>query len=153
MSENDGTNINKANIVIFHAPTRDQSFPSFPTNRPHQSIYALVSMEQPKYARILSNFDELKNFDLLVTYSLHNKYLTTGIPNLPVTYFPLNILRPEAVLKPPKPFKDKNGYGTGVTVAVFTSNCHAAGATGRYQYVQELMQHIPVRNSSRRCSA
>jgi hypothetical protein len=33
---------------------------------------------------------------------------------------------------------------TGVAVALFVSNCQAAGAKGRYQYVEELMKLIPV---------
>jgi hypothetical protein len=29
-------------------------------------------------------------------------------------------------------------------VALFTSNCHAAGASGRYEYVEKLMGAIEV---------
>ena len=32
----------------------------------------------------------------------------------------------------------------GVNVVVFTSNCKAAGATARTNYVEELMRHIKV---------
>lgn len=30
-------------------------------------------------------------------------------------------------------------------MVLFTSNCHAAGATGRYEYVEKLMSAIEVR--------
>ena len=29
-------------------------------------------------------------------------------------------------------------------MAMFTSNCHNAGASGRFEYVQELMKHVKV---------
>ena len=34
----------------------------------------------------------------------------------------------------------------GVTVALFASNCKKAGASDRYQYIEELMKYIPVRH-------
>jgi hypothetical protein len=72
-------------------------------------------MEQPKYAKVLSDFDYInKNFDLMMTYSLKNIYPNTVVKNLPITYFPLNILSPLAVLQPSRQFQQKNGYGTGV---------------------------------------
>jgi hypothetical protein len=33
---------------------------------------------------------------------------------------------------------------TGVTVALFASNCKKAGAADRYKYMEELMKHIKV---------
>ena len=72
-------------------------------------------MEQPKYATILNDkIDLQKNFDLLATYSLSTVYPGTNIPNLPLTYFPLNLLAVESVLQPPRPFHKKTGYGTGL---------------------------------------
>jgi hypothetical protein len=56
----------------------------------------------------------------------------------------LHILSPTSVLQPPRPYKEKTGYGTGVSVVLFTSNCHNAGASGRFKYVEELMKHITV---------
>jgi hypothetical protein len=54
----------KANIVVFHGPTHTtQSSPKLNST----SLRAMVSMEQPKYAPILSNRQYLlKNFDLMV---------------------------------------------------------------------------------------
>lgn len=38
---------------------------------------------------------------------------------------------------------------TGVTVALFASNCKKAGASDRYQYIEELMKYIPVNHISK----
>lgn len=113
LKEYDESTIKSANIVLFHAPTRDQSHPSFPAGAPQNAIYALLSMEQPKYARVLSDFEALKKFNVLLTYSLKSNYPGTNIPNLPITYFPLHILSPQVVLQPARPFIQKAGYNTG----------------------------------------
>jgi hypothetical protein len=42
-----------------------------------------------------------------------NVYSVARVPNLPITYFPLNILSVNAVLHKPRPFSEKNGFGTG----------------------------------------
>jgi hypothetical protein len=71
-------------------------------------------MEQHKYAKILSDLPLLKrHFDLLATYSLQSHYPGTTVPNLPITYFPLNILSAESVRQPARPFREKDGFGTG----------------------------------------
>jgi hypothetical protein len=71
-------------------------------------------MEQPKYAEVLANLPYLqRNMDLMVTYSLAATYPGTSLPNLPITYYPLNIVSPQAVMQPPRPFKDKTGYNSG----------------------------------------
>jgi alpha-1,3-fucosyltransferase 10 len=130
-----------ADVVVFHAPTHK----STPKKKSAKSLYALISLEQPKYAKMLSNTGRLSNhFDLLMTYSLETTYPKTQIPNMPLTYYPLNILSPRAVIQAPRPFQNKDGYGEGVAVALFTSNCKAAGATGRYKYLETLMKHIKV---------
>ncbi len=105
--------ISSADVVLFHAPTHGQSSPHKPRDRIPQSIYALISLEQPKYAKILSNKKELQTFDLLLTYSLQPNYPGTSIPNIPLSYYPLNILSPHAVQQPSRTFKEKDGYGTG----------------------------------------
>lgn len=115
-----------------------------PLKKPVKSIYVLVSMEQPKYARILQDHQQLKSFDALMTYSMQSTYPGTTIPNIPITYFPLNIVSPNIMLQPPRSYTDKTAYNTNVNVAVFTSNCHAAGATDRYKYLQEIMKHVDV---------
>ncbi len=105
----------------------------------------MVSMEQPNYARIMKNFDYVnKNVDLMVTYSLAEKYPNTNVPNLPITYYPSHIVPMEAILKPPQPFEQKDGYKSGISVAIFTSNCAKAGAKERSKYLEELMTHIKV---------
>ena len=38
------------------------------------------------------------------------------VPNLPITYFPLNILSVNAVLHKPRSFSEKNGFGTGQVI-------------------------------------
>ena len=115
------SNLDNADIVLFHAPTREQPVP-IKSNKPNPSnnsnnkispLYVLVSLEQPKYAPILSDFHSLKQFDLLVTYSLQSIYPNTNIINIPVTYFPLHILSPQSVLQPARPFATKTGYETG----------------------------------------
>lgn len=102
-------------------------------------------MEQPRYAPLLNNIDFLnQNFDLLATYSFEPKYPNSNVPNMPISYFPLNILSPKSILQPTRSFQEKNGYGTNTHVAMFVSNCKAAGASERLAYISELMKHIPV---------
>jgi hypothetical protein len=136
------TQLNQADVLIFHAPTHKGV-----TNKVLNGKYlkVFISMEQPKYAKYLSDHKYLeKNFDLISTYVLRNKYPNTNVPNMPITYYPLNILTPQAVLAPPVPFNMKTGYDTGVHVAVFASNCKAAGATSRTQFISQLMKLIPI---------
>ena len=49
-----------------------------------------------------------------MSYSLSSVYPNTDVVNLPITYFPLNIISPDAILHPPRPFNDKTGYDTGM---------------------------------------
>lgn len=79
-----------------------------------KTIIAMISMEQPKYAPVLANFNYLNsNIDLLLTYSLSSIYPGSKVANLPITYYPLNIVSPLAVMQPARSFKEKNGYNTG----------------------------------------
>ncbi|KAJ1439633.1 hypothetical protein B484DRAFT_427673 [Ochromonadaceae sp. CCMP2298] len=83
----------------------------------------------------------------MVTYVLSGQYVLPGsghLPNLPISYYPLHIVPTQAVMQPPRPFAQKTGYGTDVSVALFTSNCANAGAKMRYKYIEELMQLIPT---------
>lgn len=74
----------------------------------------MVSMEQPKYAPVLANLKYLNaNFDLIVTYSLSDIYPGTTVANLPITYYPLNIVSPQAVMQAVRPFSEKTGYDSG----------------------------------------
>lgn len=63
--------IAKADMIIFHAPTHSSQFPA---NKGKNVIYTLLSMEQPKYATLLSNPGNIleQHFDLLSTYSLES---------------------------------------------------------------------------------
>ena len=132
------------NVVIFHAPSHTY-LGSQLTNKPKGVTYAMISMEQPKYAVILQNTKYLEqHMDLMITYNQAQRYPGTQVKNLPITYYPLNILPPTAVLKPAKAFKDKTGFGTGVSVVVFASNCKKAGASERYKYLEELMKWVKV---------
>jgi hypothetical protein len=108
--------ISSADIVIFHAPTHGRgNGPRFPDSKLPNAIYVLLSLEQPMYANILNDKENLnKNFDMLATYSLAPIYPGTKVPNLPLTYYPLNILSVEAVMQPSRPFSKKTGYGTGI---------------------------------------
>eukprot|EP01038_Epipyxis_sp_PR26KG_P014187 gene14187-19038_t len=136
--------MSNADIIVFHGPTHTIAGDvlKLPQNN---AINVLISMEQPKYAKVMSSTKYLENnFDLLLTYSLSSYYPGTNIPNLPISYYPLHILSPNAVMQAPKPFLQKTGYGKGVYVALFTSNCHNAGASQRYAYIEELMKHIKV---------
>ena len=137
----DKSQMKSADMVVYHAPTHARVSP-----RPNsKAIRMFISMEQPKYAKFLQRTDYLEeNFELISTYSMSSMYPGTKVPNLPITYFPLNILSPESVLQAPRSFKDKTGYKTGVAVAMFVSNSKAAGASERAKYCEELMKHIPV---------
>ena len=135
----------RADMVIFHAPTHGRESPRLPRKTPAHTLYLLFSMEQPKYAQILTDLNGLaRDFDVLSTYSLESTYPGTNIPNIPVTYYPLNIVPIKAVMAPPKPFEEKNGFNTGVIATIFTSNCHNAGATTRFEYIKRLMELLPV---------
>jgi len=139
----DRSHLNEADLVLFHAPTHT----NVPVDRPRRAgvIYAMLSMEQPKYAKFLADLAYLnRHFQLLATYSQEELYPGTNIPNLPLTYFPLNILAPAAVLQPARAFAEKTGFDSGVSVAIFVSNCHAAGASQRFKYVDELSKLIKV---------
>lgn len=97
------------------------------------------------YATMLENHAFLKkNFDLLAMYSQETVYPGSGVPNLPMTYYPLHVYPPNAVLSTPKSFAEKNGYGTGVEVVAFISNCKKAGGASRLKFIKELMGYIPV---------
>ena len=149
-----------AHIVVYLASThnRGRRFPErrrqspvgadgLPKAAKKGSIYAMFSMEQPMYATVLQNLKDLdNNFDLMVTYSWKNKYPGTSVSNLPVTYFPLNIVSPEEVLKGSTlaTYDQRTGFGTGVSTVIFISNCKAAGAAQRLKYVQELMNLLPI---------
>jgi hypothetical protein len=97
-------------MLVFHGATH---LFSYPHKKPGVS-FAMLSMEQPKYALVLGNVRQLnKRFDLLSTYSLAPVYPGTKIPNLPITYYPLHLVSAQTVLKAPRAFEDKTGYGTG----------------------------------------
>lgn len=132
--------LDTADMLVFHAPTHTNVPPN-----PRNIIFTMLSMEQPRYARFLSDAAYLqRHFALLATYSQAAMFPGTSIPNLPLTYFPLNILTPAAVLQPPRPFAEKTGYDSGVSVAVFVSNCQAAGAAARLTYLEELAKLIKI---------
>ena len=100
-----------ADVVLFLASTMEKSTPRLPAGGKQKgTLYALMSMEQPKYAPVLQRTKYLQdNFDLLMTYSLSKTYDSTGVPNLPMTYYPLNIVALEAIMQPPRPFGEKKG--------------------------------------------
>lgn len=145
---NEPSELPNADVVMFHAPThmkRDSPMKIDTIRTPSHILFTMISLEQPNYAKVLSNTDYLeKHMDLLLTYSRKSKFPGTNVANLPISYFPLNLVDTKAVLQPSRPFRQKTGYGTGVMVAVFTSNCKAAGAEERYKYLEELMTHIEV---------
>lgn len=103
--------MNRANIVVYHAPTHTINGL---LKHSKSALKVMVSMEQPKYAPILGNLQYLTgNIDLLMTYSLSNVYPNSNIPNLPITYFPLNIVSPQSVMHIPRTFANKTGYDSG----------------------------------------
>jgi hypothetical protein len=132
----DKKKITQADIILYHAPTYGQvgkpNTQQLAQSNKHvklkqesggkhtadMPLNALISLEQPKYAKVLSNPEALKTFDLIATYSLQPTYPGTSIPNLPLTYFPLHILSVNSVMQPPRPFKQKTGYDTGIKDAV-----------------------------------
>lgn len=140
--------VDNVDVVIFHAPTHQNRVSKSQLHKSYgrKAMFAFLSMEQPNYATIMKDYKYLENtFDLMITYSLSSIYPNTNIPNMPITYYPSHILSVNEVLKPPVySFKEKDGYGTGVTVSLFTSNCKLAGANERLKYIQELMQYIDI---------
>lgn len=141
----DPSAVNKADIVVFLASTFQRRRPLFPKKAKKTTVFVLHTMEQPLYATMLTQAGMLrKNFDLIATYNQDPTYPNTGVPSLPLTYFPLHVYDPEYLLTPPLPFSEKTGYGTGVDVAVFISNCKKAGGANRLKYVKEMMEYIPM---------
>ena len=106
----------------------DKSIPTFPPDpKRKKTIYALISMEQPKYAPVLQKKKYLKSkFDVLMTYVLDSTYGDTGIPNIPMTYYPLNIVAMEAIMQPARPFIDKVGVSpdSGESDCIILFQCH-----------------------------
>ena len=90
--------------------------------------------------------DLSKNFHLTATYNQQRTYPGTSppVPNMALTYYPLNIVSVEEVLKEALPWEEKTGFDTGVSVVVFVSNCKAAGAEQRVRFLTDLMQYMPV---------
>ena len=87
----------------------------------------MVSMEQPKYAAVLSDFAYLDaSFDATLTYSRATHFPRTELPNLFMSYYPLNIVSPQAVLQPPRDFLDKDGFGTGTVGGAHSDNTNIA---------------------------
>lgn len=110
----DINDINNADVVVFLASTFHRSSPLFPKKAKPSTIFVLHTMEQPMYATMLNDHQFLKqHFDLLAMYSQETIYPGSGVPNLPLTYYPLHVYEPTAVLSPMKSFKEKDGYGTG----------------------------------------
>ena len=106
--------VKKADIVVFLASTFNRKHPPFPKKAKPDTVFVLHTMEQPLYAKMLSDEASLrKKFDLIATYNQDPTYPKTGVPSLPLTYFPLHIYKPEYLLTPPLSFSDKTGYGTG----------------------------------------
>lgn len=105
----------EAQVVLYLASTMDKLAKEFPSSKHNpeirkKQIYALISMEQPKYAPVLTRTKYLQNnFDVLMTYDMDSTYLTSHIDNIPLSYYPLNIVAMEAIMQPPRPFHHKYG--------------------------------------------
>jgi hypothetical protein len=139
------TQSGRYDVVLFHAPTHKTMISAKTKKQFGSALLALLSMEQPNYATVLKDLQYLRLMDLLVTYSLSSEFPGTRVPNMPITYYPTHILSAQHVLQSPlKSFNQKDGYGTGVSVALFTSNCQLAGAKERYEYLKELISYVPV---------
>lgn len=103
----------KSDVIMFLASTFNRKHPPFPNRPKPTSLFVLHTMEQPMYATMLNDHRILKKFNLLAMYSQESVYPGSGVPNLPMTYYPLHVYPPSAVLSTPKSFKEKDGYGTG----------------------------------------
>lgn len=141
--------LHDADIIIYHAPTHSHIVSSTAERGTTQSLHILVSLEQSKYATILNDNDRLNKFDALATYSMKPFYPNTNVTNIPLTYFSLEFMNTSFIMRPPRPFKEKTGYGSDVNVSLFVSNCKNAGASTRYDYLQELMQFINIHSYGR----
>lgn len=67
--------LGQADVILYHAPTHhDQLRPEFKQKQTRSSL-AIISMEQPKYARVLSDLKYINdNFHFTITYTLSNTY-------------------------------------------------------------------------------
>lgn len=133
-----------ANVIIFHAPTHKKIMTP-PRGTKRNSLKILVSLEQGEYAPLLMDHSYLKsNFDATMTYSMNKSYASTGIDNVPLTYFPLELFSPQDILKPEVSFRQKTGFDSNVSLVAMISNCHNGGATSRTEYLLELEKHFPT---------
>jgi hypothetical protein len=95
-----------------------------------------VSLEQPGYAPLVSDSSYTSKFDYSLTYDLES-----SIPTITVSpHFTAKEYHDAVVL----PFAEKDGFGEPNAVAVFVSNCKAAGAAKRLAMMEELAKHIPL---------
>ena len=138
--------IHDADVVLYHAKTHSAIVSSTGKKR---ALHILISLEQPNYAPILNDKEKLGKFDALATYSMKPLFPGTTITNIPLSYYSLEFMNVSSIFKLPRPFKDKTGYDTGVNVTVFVSNCKNAGASERYQYLEDLMKYITVHSYGR----
>jgi len=144
------TDLHDSDVVLYHGPTHRSSITGkgrvtiMGPLSTSKSLNVLLSLEQPKYAPILNDKEKLNRFDAVATYSQRALFPNTKIPNIPLTYYPLNIMHINSIMHEPRPFKSKTGYGTGVNVAVFISNCKSAGASERFSFLQDLMNSIKI---------
>jgi len=142
--------VHDSDIVLYHGPTHRSTVSGkgritiMGPLTTSKSLNILLSLEQPKYAPVLNDIDKLNKFDAVATYSMKPLYPNTKVPNIPLTYYPLNIMNINAIMHKSRSYKDKTGYGSNVNIAVFISNCKIAGASERYQYLQELMNNIKI---------
>ena len=101
-----------ADMVIFLASTFAKSNPRFPSKQPHQ-LFTLHTMEQPKYVPMMTNPSMLSKFDLVATYSQASTFPRSSVPNLPLSYYPLEVYDANRVMHAPPPFELKTGFDTG----------------------------------------
>lgn len=107
------TTARSADMVIFLASTFAKSMPRFPSKQSHQ-LFTLHTMEQPKYVPMMTNPSMLSKFDLVATYSQASTFPRSSVPNLPLSYYPLEVYDANRVMHAPPPFELKTGFDTGV---------------------------------------
>jgi len=119
----DLNSFDEADAVVFHVPTAPD-LRDF-TKRPGQ-IWVAWSMESEVFYPLLSNVEYMKRFDLTMTYRFDS--------DVPVPYF--GAATRNAILNPPRPKTER--------APLVYINSNDFDRSGRFEYVRELMQYLPV---------
>ena len=132
----DNGKFSEADAVLYHTKTHSMNgFPKSGRGKESQK-WVMVSLEQEDYAPLMKDKRYVEKFDWTATYSLDSDIpLTTIHPQYSAVDYHAAISLS---------FTEKDGFGFPDAIAVFVSNCNAAGANKRLDMLTELAKHMTV---------